>query len=344
MIRAANQRPNLEEAYQGPFPPHITQTPYPRGYKNITFSTFSGEEVENAAAHLVRFRVQCDQYQNDDNLKCNIFATSLSGSAFTWFTKLQPGSVASWPAMEKLFKETFGTIEPEVDLASLTQMAQQPTESAVMYLQRFQIQKGKLNVILSEKELVKLAIKGLEPRQRKKQHGSMFNSMGELITEVGSFEHLLREMDAMKNASKGTYIPGKHPIVAALSHQSSSFDPYYKSEESSTAEADESEEDEIAALELTGKKAATLKQLKLCKEPVKLKSVVFTKPEFASYTYDANKAYEILDEMIAAKMVKTDFGPFPKPEQLRGKKYCKLHNMWNHNTADCVKLKDHIQI
>ena len=53
--------------------------------------------------------------------------------------------------MEKLFKETFGTIEPEVDLASLTQMAQQPTESAVMYLQRFQIQKGKLNVILQKK-------------------------------------------------------------------------------------------------------------------------------------------------------------------------------------------------
>ncbi|XP_061998980.1 uncharacterized protein LOC133716291 [Rosa rugosa] len=278
MIRAANQRPNLKEAYQGPFPPHIMHSPYPRGCKNIMFSTFSGEEIESVAAHLVRFRVQYSQYQNDDSLKCKIFATSLSGAAFTWFTKLQPGSVASWPGMEKLFKETFGTIEPEVDLASLTQIAQQPTESTVTHLQRFQIQKGKLNVILPEKKLVKLAIKGLEPRQRKKQHGSM-------------------------------------------------------SEESGLATAEESEEDEVAALKLTGKKASALKQLKLCKEPVKLKSVVFTKPEFASYTYDVNKAHEILDEMIAAKMVKTDFGPFPKPDQLRGKKYCKLHNLWNHNTA-----------
>ena len=66
--------------------------------------------------------------------------------------------------MEKLFRETFGTIEPEVDLASLTQMAQQPTESAVAYLQLFQIKKGKLNMVLPERELVKLAIKGLEPR------------------------------------------------------------------------------------------------------------------------------------------------------------------------------------
>ncbi|XP_062014461.1 uncharacterized protein LOC133730992 [Rosa rugosa] len=139
MIRAVNQRPNLEETYQGPFPQHILQAHYPRGYKTITLSTFSGEDVESAMAHLIKFRVQCGQHQNDDILKCKIFATSLSGTAFTWYTRLQPGSITDWPVMEKLFRETFRTIEPEVDLASLTQMAQQPTESAVAYLQRFQI-------------------------------------------------------------------------------------------------------------------------------------------------------------------------------------------------------------
>ncbi|XP_024200455.1 uncharacterized protein LOC112203765 [Rosa chinensis] len=43
-------------------------------------------------------------------------------------------------------------------------------------------------------------------------------------------------------------------------------------------------------------------------------------------------------------MVKTDFGPFPRSDQLKGNKYCKFHNLWNHNTADCVKLKDQIQV
>ncbi|XP_062026471.1 uncharacterized protein LOC133742807 [Rosa rugosa] len=43
-------------------------------------------------------------------------------------------------------------------------------------------------------------------------------------------------------------------------------------------------------------------------------------------------------------MVKTNFGPFPRPDQLKGKKYCKFHNLWNHNTVDCVKLKDQIQV
>ncbi|MDD0148629.1 hypothetical protein PSY31_23365, partial [Shigella flexneri] len=72
-----------------------------------------------------------------------------------------------------------------------------------------------------------MAVKGLEPRQRKKQHGILIQSMGELITEVGSFEHLLRETDARKNASRGTYVPGKHRTVAALSYQPATYDPYY---------------------------------------------------------------------------------------------------------------------
>ncbi|XP_040367367.1 uncharacterized protein LOC121050646 [Rosa chinensis] len=101
--------------------------------------------AEASIGNTARFRVQCGQYQNDDILKCRIFGTSLSGATFRWFSKLRPGTVADWPAMEKLFRETFGAIEPEVDLASLTQMSQQPTESAVAYLQRFQIQKAKLN-------------------------------------------------------------------------------------------------------------------------------------------------------------------------------------------------------
>ncbi|XP_062006010.1 uncharacterized protein LOC133723211 [Rosa rugosa] len=305
MIRAATQRRDLNA-----------------GYRNIIFSTLSGEDTESAANHLARFRVQCGQYQNDDSLKCKIFATLLSRAAFTWFSKLKSGSITDWPAMQKLFRETFR----DIDLACLTQMSQQPTKSIVAYLQRFHIQKAKLNMVLPKKELVKLAIKGLEPRQHKKQHGTMFDSMGELITKVARFEHLLRETDARKNASKGTYVQGKN-----------------RTSEEETPE-EKVEKDEVSAHELSGKKGSALKQLKLSKEPVKLKSVALTKPEFTTYTYDANKVHEILDEMTAAKMVKIDFGLYPKADQLKGKKYCKFHNFWNHNTAECVNLKDQIQV
>ncbi|KAM1779001.1 hypothetical protein ACFX12_040428 [Malus domestica] len=33
----------------------------------------------------------------------------------------------------------------------------------------------------------------------------------------------------------------------------------------------------------------------------------------------------------------------PKPEELRGKKYCKLHYTFNHSITNCVQFRDLIQ-
>jgi hypothetical protein len=47
---------------------------------------------------------------------------------------------------------------------------------------------------------------------------------------------------------------------------------------------------------------------------MKLKSVAFVKPEFESYTYNANKVVEILDNLLQASMVKTDYDVIPKAD------------------------------
>ncbi|CAL9005462.1 unnamed protein product, partial [Prunus brigantina] len=33
----------------------------------------------------------------------------------------------------------------------------------------------------------------------------------------------------------------------------------------------------------------------------------------------------------------------PKPEELKGKTFCKYHSSWSHNTNNCVVLRDVIQ-
>ncbi|KAL6135108.1 hypothetical protein ACLB2K_067336 [Fragaria x ananassa] len=107
---------------------------------------------------------------------------------------------------------------------------------------------------------------------------------------------------------------------------------------------DYDDEDEVAALELVSKKPARSQSLRLVRNPVKISTAAFTKPQFSSYTYDANKAYDVLDDFFKQKLIKHDFGQLQTLEQLKGKKYYKFHNMWNHNTANCVKLKDQIQV
>lgn len=90
---------------------------------------------------------------------------------------------------------------------------------------------------------------------------------------------------------------------------------------------EEGDVEDIVALELTGRNVVKAKSLKIAREPVNISTMAFTKPELKTYTYNANKASEILDELVNQNLMKTDFGPYPKSEQMKGKKYCKFHNI-----------------
>ena len=160
---------------------------WPKGYKLIKFTTFSGEGSEDAVTHISRFQGECGPYGGDDNLKLRAFGSSLSGSALTWYTKLAPRSVLDWATMEAMFRTTFGVVEPEVDLSSLTSMYQQPAEISVEFLKRFKIQQAKCKSPITEADAIAIAVKGLEHRQRTKHHDVRFASMADLMNKVCSY-------------------------------------------------------------------------------------------------------------------------------------------------------------
>ncbi|CAL9018937.1 unnamed protein product, partial [Prunus brigantina] len=70
----------------------------------------------------------------------------------------------------------------------------------------------------------------------------------------------------------------------------------------------------------------------------------FTTRETKAYTFDLTRAEAIFDLLLSEKKVKLSFGhKIPKPEELKGKKFCKYHSSWSHNTNNCVVLRDVIQ-
>ncbi|CAN6710577.1 unnamed protein product [Malus baccata var. baccata] len=67
-------------------------------------------------------------------------------------------------------------------------------------------------------------------------------------------------------------------------------------------------------------------------------------PKYQSYSFDLAKAPEIYEELVRARVILPDSTKkMPKPEKLRGKKYCKLHYTFNHSIANCVQFRDWIQ-
>lgn len=85
LIRTEISGPSASLQYRNPFPDYVANSEWPKGYKPIKFTSFSGEGFEDAATHISRFQ--------DENLKLRAFGSSLSGSALTWYTKLAPRSV-----------------------------------------------------------------------------------------------------------------------------------------------------------------------------------------------------------------------------------------------------------
>ncbi|CAL9025003.1 unnamed protein product [Prunus brigantina] len=60
------------------------------------------------------------------------------------------------------------------------------------------------------------------------------------------------------------------------------------------------------------------------------------------YSFDLTKVDALFDEMLLQKAIETPHR-MPKPEELKGRQYCRWHNSWNHSTNSCVVFRDVIQ-
>ena len=78
LIRTEIGGPSTNLQYRNPFPDHVANSEWPRGYKPIKFTSFSGERSEDAATHISRFQSECGPHGNDENLKLRAFGSSLS--------------------------------------------------------------------------------------------------------------------------------------------------------------------------------------------------------------------------------------------------------------------------
>ncbi|CAL2257136.1 unnamed protein product [Prunus armeniaca] len=158
----------------------------------------------------------------------------------------------------------------------------------------------------------------------------LFRDLAELADKASKYEELLREEQQKRNSSKGTYYK---------SHSSSIHLIEVESEE----DAEGSEEREIAVAEMS-----KLKHLISCKAltkpPRDQKPPLFTgrfvpnKPtQNKVYSFDLTKVDALFDEMLLHKAIEMPHR-MPKPEELKGRQYCRWHNY-----CSCVIFRDVIQ-
>ncbi|CAN6712993.1 unnamed protein product [Malus baccata var. baccata] len=163
----------------------------------------------------------------------------------------------------------------------------------------------------------------------------------ELVIAATRYEKLLLEKQQVKHTSK--------------------ISPFYKNKatihhvevgEIKLEQEDDHDREEIevcAAKMTTHFKPLTVKGLV---QPIKDQKIVMNDggfvpmkpPKYQSYSFDLAKAPEIYEELVRARVIVPDSTKkMPKPEELRGKKYCKLHYTFNHSITNCVQFRDWVQ-
>ena len=98
---------------------------------------FNREDSRTTWEHVSQYVLQLGEAGLNDALRVRLFSLSLTGTAFSWFSSLAPGSILNWNQLEHKFYDHFFSGETEIRLLDLTSVKQNRDESVLDYFQRF---------------------------------------------------------------------------------------------------------------------------------------------------------------------------------------------------------------
>ena len=111
-----------------------------------------------------------------------MFPLSLSGTAFSWFSALPPNSIQTQSQLEHKFHENFFNGDNKLSLCHLTSVKQKHDKSVAEYIRRFRDTKNRCySLVISEKDLAKLALNGLRTHIKEILEGYEFLTVNQVL-------------------------------------------------------------------------------------------------------------------------------------------------------------------
>ncbi|XP_077223021.1 uncharacterized protein LOC143856637 [Tasmannia lanceolata] len=320
----------MKPMYRKPYPEWIDRLyPFLRSYKVPEFITFSGDGTQSTIEHVGRFTVQCGDV--NDYVRLRLFGNSLTSTAFNWYVFLPPNSIQEWSQLERIFHAQFYRTEPEVTMADLARIKQMPQESTEDFITRFKRARSKCFVQLPEKEFVSMARSGLAFELRKKFEDRDFIDLFQLVSCVSKYEQLLKEEEKRRSSSMGTYYRDPNVEVHMGELEQTEFDSDVEDYDINMAELIVGKPYICRAL---ARPDPNNRPNTTNNNVMRFKNTVRRNQPEKQYAFDITKADQIFDQLLKDKQLKLSEGhKLPLANELQGKRYCKWHNAWSHNTS-----------
>ncbi|KAM1706158.1 hypothetical protein ACFX2K_028340 [Malus domestica] len=260
-------------------------------------------------------------YDTSDPFLVRQFVQSLKGSAFTWYTQLEPGSIITWDDMQRAFLAQFVSSKKKVTLMDLAQTTQRLGGSASEFITRWRSLNLQCMEKISEFSAVQICYNNLIPEIATFVGIAEPRTFDELVSKASNVEKqmsrknvigkMIQDLEKKSDIKKGDNkrMPKKGDSMATFVKVDKKSDNVKRKEETK------------------GTRRLSLKERKEVK-----------------YSFDDEDVGTIFDELLAAKMITL---PEPKrPAEVNktdDPKYCRYHRLISHTIEDCYILKDIIQ-
>ena len=153
--------------------------------------------------HLAHFYSACGESALSDALLIRQFVQSLKGSAFTWYTQLQPGSIHTWDDLQRAFLAQFVSSKKKVSIIDLADARQKSNESVNEFITRWRSLNLQCSEKLTEQSAVQICSNNLLP---------------EIATFIGTAEPQSFDALVSKASNVERQVAHKKPRANTLKH------------------------------------------------------------------------------------------------------------------------------
>ncbi|KAJ1387880.1 Retrotransposon gag domain [Sesbania bispinosa] len=195
--------PNAVFDLEPPLTSTIMTTPYPSGYQPPTFRKFDG--TGSAKEHIMSFLDDLGIHRNDKDLRPKEFSKSLSGRAFTRYTKLRPYSINTWEELVTEFCGKFLEEEGALHIMDLGRVKQKNGESLIAFIKHYRDRALQCKETLPEADLVYGCIKNIEDGSQIFLSLSGISTFAELMRKVADVADVLKRQGKRTKETEGVF-------------------------------------------------------------------------------------------------------------------------------------------
>ncbi|XXG53802.1 hypothetical protein AAC387_Pa03g1837 [Persea americana] len=188
----------------------MDSVPFPTKFKERILQTYTGKGPTRQ--HVIRFKILTGAIADQDALKIYLFASTLKGTAFDWYSTLPEDSIQNWTMLETRFLAHFKGEDHHVTMAQHCSLKQRENELTYDFIHKWKAMAYKCLDVLPQASLVDICRNNMRARIRSMIIGNKSKNLGGLLEASMEAETVIKDFNSQKSSKKeSTAIPTSKP-------------------------------------------------------------------------------------------------------------------------------------